>query len=306
MKATKASAQGPRRAAAFTLIELLVVIAIIAILAAILFPVFAQARAKARAITCLSNMKQIGTGSVMYAQDYDEFVLPARMGYSATEVGKFGNDVRDWARFWPYIIQPYIKNFGALKCPDVPTGGGPNWADDPEKKMTGGSIVINDTMSSWGNEDGFAAQTALPSLSRPAQSVQFADAAAVSKGGGGWRAWDGSNAGRQAFLANPDDFSAYDKDNIGGVFHNPLRLSWEGTGSPTLVPVPRHNGLCNVVFYDGHAKAIKLSQFWIRPGITKIAKHPDGSFDTKMDWGGEHDIFGDKNARGNDNNPAAW
>ena len=57
---------------AFTLIELLVVIAIIAILAAILFPVFAQAREKARATTCSRNLKQIGTASMMYAQDYDE------------------------------------------------------------------------------------------------------------------------------------------------------------------------------------------------------------------------------------------
>src|SRR5262249_15795329 len=60
------------RRPAFTLIELLVVIAIFAILAAILFPVFAQARAKARQAACLSNMKQIGLGLMMYAQDYDE------------------------------------------------------------------------------------------------------------------------------------------------------------------------------------------------------------------------------------------
>ncbi len=64
---------------AFTLIELLVVIAIIAILAAILFPVFAQARAGARQATCLNNMKQIGTGLMMYAQDYDE-TLPGNSG----------------------------------------------------------------------------------------------------------------------------------------------------------------------------------------------------------------------------------
>ena len=305
MKARSAPSRSTYQA--FTLIELLVVIAIIAILAAILFPVFAQARAKARAIVCLSNCKQMGTAANMYMQDYDEMVLPARMEYTNDVLGTHTDGtVRDWRRFWPYIIQPYLKNFGSLKCPDVPTGGGPNWADDPERNMTGGSIVINDTMSTWGNEDGFAAQTAYPSITKPAEMVQFADAAAISRGGGGWRAWDGSKAGREAFLNNPDDFSAYDKDNIGGVFHNPLRLSWESPGAPTLVPVPRHSGMCNVVFYDGHAKAIKLSQYWIRPGITRIAKHPDGSADTRDDWGGEHDIFGDKNARGNDNNPAAW
>ena len=63
---------------AFTLIELLVVIAIIAILAAILFPVFAQARDKARSASCLSNLKQIGTSTMMYVQDYDESYYPHR------------------------------------------------------------------------------------------------------------------------------------------------------------------------------------------------------------------------------------
>lgn len=85
----------------FTLIELLVVIAIIAILAAILFPVFARAREKARQSSCLSNVKQIALGILMYAQDYDEVLVPmANPG---------GN--------WTVLISPYVKNTQIFRCP---------------------------------------------------------------------------------------------------------------------------------------------------------------------------------------------
>src|SRR6266571_2839997 len=77
--AERSSTMRRARRSGFTLIELLVVIAIIAILAAILFPVFAQAREKARATTCLSNVKQCVTGLLMYAQDYDEGLCPLYM-----------------------------------------------------------------------------------------------------------------------------------------------------------------------------------------------------------------------------------
>src|SRR5258707_10293439 len=93
---------------AFTLIELLLVIAIIAILAAILFPVFAQARDKARQASCLSNMKQIGMGAMMYSQDYDE-IMPETgwQGPCSSPVTGAANDIYFSGVFsFPIAIQP--------------------------------------------------------------------------------------------------------------------------------------------------------------------------------------------------------
>lgn len=104
-----------QRNRAFTLIELLVVIAIIAILAAILFPVFAQARAKARQTACLSNMKQIGTAVMMYVQDYDEVYPPSQVPLSPPAPA---NSVMSW----PTLIFPYVKSEGVFVCPDGETG----------------------------------------------------------------------------------------------------------------------------------------------------------------------------------------
>ena len=92
------------RRSGFTLIELLVVIAIIAILAAILFPVFARARAKAQANTCLSNVKQLTLGVLMYANDYDERVVPASGSWNTPPS-------------WKAFIYPYIKNADLFRCP---------------------------------------------------------------------------------------------------------------------------------------------------------------------------------------------
>src|ERR687883_223432 len=102
-----------KRKSGFTLIELLVVIAIIAILAAILFPVFAQARDKARAAACLSNGKQLGTAVMMYTQDYDEqFYWQADWGETDNiGAGPWGNEYWTYVR-WPSRHMPYIKNEG--------------------------------------------------------------------------------------------------------------------------------------------------------------------------------------------------
>ena len=110
---------GQASSAAFTLIELLVVIAIIAILAAILFPVFAQARAKARQISCLSNLRQIGMAVANYRSDYDGITPIIREcspapGWTPCAAGKV-------TLGWMDFLQPYTGNYGVFKCPEDTT-----------------------------------------------------------------------------------------------------------------------------------------------------------------------------------------
>ncbi len=102
-----------RRTEGFTLIELLVVIAIIAILAAILFPVFARAREKAKQASCASNAKQIALGFMMYVQDYDEMFMRHCYCYGGS--------------CWMYKIDPYVKNWQLFSCPAKP--GNWRWCD---------------------------------------------------------------------------------------------------------------------------------------------------------------------------------
>lgn len=98
------------RTRGFTLIELLVVIAIISILAAILMPVFAQAREKARSSSCLSNLKQLGTAALMYSQDYDEMVLPHCFR-------DYGDPTGSVYHYWFEMSMPYVKNSQVYCCP---------------------------------------------------------------------------------------------------------------------------------------------------------------------------------------------
>lgn len=142
----------------FTLIELLVVIAIIAILAAILFPVFAQARAQARKTVCLSNLKQLALGTMMYVQDYDE-AFPVRFGSASSGSAP-----------WAESIQPYVKNKQIAACPDM----------IPEVQRnaflgTYGWMGYGMNTYLWVNATSATGPATLASLPSPAQTAMQAD-----------------------------------------------------------------------------------------------------------------------------------
>jgi prepilin-type N-terminal cleavage/methylation domain-containing protein/prepilin-type processing-associated H-X9-DG protein len=107
-----------KRIYGFTLIELLVVIAIIAILAAILFPVFAQARDKARGATCQSNLRQVVQGFRMYSTDYDELNAPPFIYMRTEKGGTAAHTFRAlYLSWWQDLVQPYCKNYAVFECP---------------------------------------------------------------------------------------------------------------------------------------------------------------------------------------------
>jgi prepilin-type N-terminal cleavage/methylation domain-containing protein/prepilin-type processing-associated H-X9-DG protein len=246
----------PRGAKGFTLIELLVVIAIIAILAAILFPVFAQAREKARAISCLSNEKQTGLAVLQYVQDYDEQYPTGRWNPSAPVALQFGQG-------WGGAIYAYSKSGQILKCPDDPTFPVPASATTPA--MYPVSYVYNYNI---------ATNTALAALSAPAATIVLAEV----KG-------DEANAvvvGELPSAATPTFSSTGDGLNVlasingtsmpgvaGSVVYDYGIPAGYQTGSPAL-PYPsifsanisgRHSGNSgsNFQLADGHAKFLRPS-----------------------------------------------
>jgi prepilin-type N-terminal cleavage/methylation domain-containing protein/prepilin-type processing-associated H-X9-DG protein len=205
----------------FTLIELLVVIAIIAILAAILFPVFAQAREKAREAACLSNVKQLGLALQMYAQDYDE-TLPNH----AQDTDKFlaPNAPANWAKG----LQSYVKNTQVFSCPSAPLP--PGYKPVPPLNSYQGNAVV---LSYQG--------TALARIPNPADIVF------VQENFFNWTViW---NRPAQVKL-NPPGFQYWHLVDCRAQFAGPPTLP-DGCAEQYN---SRHFSGGNIVFADGHAK----------------------------------------------------
>lgn len=146
----------------FTLVELVVVIAIVAILAAILFPVFARARAKAEQASCLSNVKQLALAVLMYAQDSDGRLIPSRIGQTAV---------------WPAYLQPYVRNTQVFLCPSAADSVyGETWGDRGRL-----SIGLNRDM-----EDRVTnLARSLTEYDYPAETIMLADSTPADTGAGG-------------------------------------------------------------------------------------------------------------------------
>ncbi len=175
----------------FTLIELLVVIAIIAILAAILFPVFAQAREQARMSSCLSNLKQLGMGITMYRSDWDS--RGPFTGWPPSFSGQFNvhspNSVYD--QDWQISIQPYLKNALVLHCPSDKTP----YDERPVSYLYNPYMAINRVPAPEATFENAARSTsptapAIPTRSAPSRSTMPSHASRP------WRPRSGNAPGR--------------------------------------------------------------------------------------------------------------
>ena len=248
----------------FTLIELLVVIAIIAILAAILFPVFAQAREKARATSCLSNCKQMGLGISMYVQDYDESFMTT---YDSVQ----NLDFMDLAK-------PYIKANQLYVCPNSLVTTYPDGS--PAK-----SYSMNSELGWQGDEK---MPRVLADIPHSADTIIAADATQI-QGGGTWsdlgasykpRMW--SKPGQDG--VELDDFWNSDNVSLDNRVTTPQAATcatpfkdgspyseWFNVCGPQNLAF-RHQGGANMVFSDGHAKYLKMGMVRLqmfRPAMQK-------------------------------------
>lgn len=255
-----------RQSHGFTLIELLVVIAIIAILAAILFPVFAKAREKARQASCLSNEKQIGLAIMQYVQDSDE-IYPLAV---STPGG-------DWnGGQWTMAVMPYVKSLNVFYCPSDGSAGQQGWWGTKESYAVNGYYGANyNWYSATDPNNGFAllgimatvgqgTQWLSPrsasdsSINNPSSTILLTEKLATDNGdtaSGGWAyttfAW-----GPGCVIGGTT--------NYGGGWGPQAIPNDKGTAPGNAYPngpngavSSRHTDMANFAFADGHVKAMR-------------------------------------------------
>jgi prepilin-type N-terminal cleavage/methylation domain-containing protein/prepilin-type processing-associated H-X9-DG protein len=232
----------------FTLIELLVVIAIIAILAALLFPVFSQAREKARQASCMNNLRQLSTGMLMYSDDHDGRFPPV--------IGRQPGERLIFPMSWMGRLQPYLKNLAVFI--DA-SSGHPN--------------------QDWQSSGDLLANYSFP----PSQRVTGHEAAIVTADPFGTALWEGLGG----FYGPPtgsyeEEAPSYTQSQVARPAETILicdhsAFDWGLISKKMYYPAPRHirepdlrlpdgrtapEGLINAAFVDGHVKAMKHEQFW--------------------------------------------
>ncbi|MCW3060967.1 MAG: prepilin-type N-terminal cleavage/methylation domain [Capsulimonas sp.] len=230
----------------FTLIELLVVIAIIAILAAILFPVFAQAREKARQASCLSNLRQISLGVMQYTQDYDEYYTPSEI--CDLPGSPLGACNINHAVLWPQILQTYTKSLQIFQCPD-----------DADRTTVAAWAAANGTMgyvkpfhtSYVANAYVMYGVIPLTRVVSPATTVLMAD--------GGM-----TTISAAPYLVLPEKHAAWNMVDPQDGNAQSINPDWSG-------PTARHQNMTETLFTDGHVKGMRVDRWyysgtpWIDP-----------------------------------------
>jgi prepilin-type N-terminal cleavage/methylation domain-containing protein/prepilin-type processing-associated H-X9-DG protein len=226
------------RTKGFTLIELLVVVAIIAVLAAILFPVFARARENARRASCISNLKQYGLATIMYVQDYDEH-YPPNYNYpngTSTPVALDGAWNSGGQTCWPVILYPYTKSMGIVYCPSASKNPALNFG------ANGNPIYLN-----YGANDlvfllPTAASPVLQSkLATPSLTYMLMDFGAIRADA--------------AYAYTPSATNYLPGTGELGVTPSSAIASYAESDFQS----GRHFGGVNVCFVDGHVKWLKTS-----------------------------------------------
>jgi len=260
---------------AFTLIELLVVIGIIAVLSAILFPVFAQVREKARAISCLSNEKQIGLAAMQYIQDNDE-TYPFDQYYDANNKQTTWQDM-----FMPYIRQ---ANSGAVwSCPSFPTH------QTVQIKPSYSSAPDGDTPWSgkWDSVNyPLVKESAIDDVSNKIYIMECGQ----NNENGGWLTWTDWEwywtdwVGPDSSGTPTHNGAHWEIDQTGamsGDWSAPHDCDYQVTSPGTwnlwgrcgTMPRFRHNRTTNVIFFDGHAKAIAAGRMdWFKNVYAPIGR----------------------------------